>query len=164
MNQLQPELLKTCHRRAVNDVVFPANLTELFATVGTGDVRIWQTSTGKELRRIEVPNIKCNAIAFSPDGMSIVTAWHDGKLRAYLPETGKLIYEVPHAHHLDATAVVITDSNRQIISGGGEGAIRVWNLDLSNLKKPTVSLLETMKEHKCKITSIKVNSIQIQMN
>lgn len=156
LNQLQPELLKTCHRRAVNDVVFPANLTELFATVGTGDVRIWQTSTGKELRRIEVPNIKCNAIAFSPDGMSIVTAWHDGKLRAYLPETGKLIYEVPHAHHLDATAVVITDSNRQIISGGGEGAIRVWNLDLSNLKKPTVSLLETMKEHKCKITSIKL--------
>ena len=43
---------------------------------------------------------------------SIITAWHDGKLRAYLPESGRLIYEVPHAHHLDATAVVLTDSNR----------------------------------------------------
>ena len=56
---MEPELLKTCHRQAVNDVVFPANLGTLFATVGTGDVRIWQTTTGKELRRIEVPNIKC---------------------------------------------------------------------------------------------------------
>jgi len=112
MNKLEPELLKTCHRQAVNDVVFPPNLTDLFATVGTGDVRIWQTNTGKELRRIEVPNIKCNAIAFSPDGNSMITAWHDGKLRAYLPESGKLIYEVPHAHHLDATAVVITDDNK----------------------------------------------------
>ena len=44
--------------------------------------------------------------------MSIVTAWNDGKLRAYLPESGRLIYDVPHAHHLDATAVVITDCNR----------------------------------------------------
>merc|ERR1711937_693940 len=104
----------------------------LFATVGTGDVRIWQTTTGKELRRIEVPNIKCNAIAFSPDGKSLVTAWHDGKLRAYLPES------------------------RKIISGGGEGAIRVWNLDLSNTKKPIPTLLETMKEHKSKITAIKL--------
>ena len=51
-------------------------------------------------------------MAFSPDGMSIVTAWNDGKLRAYLPESGRLIYDVPHAHHLDATAVVITDCNR----------------------------------------------------
>ena len=51
-------------------------------------------------------------VAFSPDGMSIVTAWTDGKLRAYLPQSGTLIYEVPHAHHLDATAVVITECNR----------------------------------------------------
>jgi len=156
LNQLQPELLKTCHRHAVNDVVFPTQLNTLFATVGTGDIRIWQTETGKELRRIEVPNIKCNAIAFSPDGKSIITAWHDGKLRAYLPESGRLIYEVPHAHHLDATAVVLTDSNRQIISGGGEGGVRVWNLDLTNLKKPIATLLEEMKEHKCKITAIKL--------
>ena len=47
--------------------------------------------------------------------MSIVTAWNDGKLRAYLPESGRLIYDVPHAHHLDATAVVITDCNRFVI-------------------------------------------------
>ena len=47
---------------------------------------------------------------------------------------------------------------RQIISGGGEGAIRVWNLDLSNTKKPIPTLLETMKEHKSKITAIKVSS------
>ena len=53
-------------------------------------------------------------MAFSPDGMSIVTAWNDGKLRAYLPESGRLIYDVPHAHHLDATAVVITDCNRLV--------------------------------------------------
>jgi len=63
---------------------------------------------------------------------------------------------MPDAHHLDATAVVITECNRKLISGGAEGAIRVWKIDLSNLKKPTVGLLETMKEHKCKITAIKL--------
>ena len=49
-----PVLLKTCHKNDVNDIVFPANKNELFATAGVGDVRIWQTTTGKELRRIEV--------------------------------------------------------------------------------------------------------------
>merc|ERR1711892_255890 len=153
---LSKDLLKTCHGSAVNDIAFPNETSSLFATGGKGDVRIWETETGKELVRIEVPNITCNAVAFSPDGMSIMTAWNDGKLRAYLPQSGRLIYDVPHAHHLDATAVVVTECNRKIISGGEEGAIRVWKIGLSNLKKPTVSLLETMKEHKCKITAIKL--------
>merc|ERR1712137_1482423 len=50
----------------------------------------------------------------------------------------------------------ITDCNRKIISGGAEGQIRVWSINFSNKNKPTVSLLETMKEHKCKITAIKI--------
>jgi WD40 repeat protein len=151
-----PVLLKTCHKNDVNDIVFPANKNELFATAGVGDVRIWQTTTGKELRRIEikVPNITCHALAFSPDGNSLVTAWSDGRLRAYLPVSGKLIYEVPHAHHLEATALAITNCNTTIISGGCEGAIRIWRIDLSNPAKPVVSLEETMKEHKCKVTTI----------
>lgn len=150
----EPVLLKTCHRNDVHDVVFPKGQNELFATGGKGDVRIWQTVTGKELRRIEVPNITCHALSFSPDGNSLVTAWSDGRLRAYLPISGKLIYEVPHAHHLEATALAITNCNTTIISGGCEGAIRIWRIDLSNPEKPVVSLVETMKEHKCKITTI----------
>ena len=55
---------------------------------------------------------------------------------------------------------VITKSNlmnfRTIISGGCEGAIRIWRIDLSNPAKPVVSLEETMKEHKCKVTTITV--------
>ena len=58
---ISPELLKTCHGSAVNDIVFPRSTSALFATGGKGDVRIWQTDSGKELRRIEVPNITCNA-------------------------------------------------------------------------------------------------------
>ena len=48
--------------------------------------------------------------------MSILTAWNDGKLRAYLPQSGRLIYDVPHAHHLDATAVVVTECNRLVFN------------------------------------------------
>ena len=58
---ISPDLLKTCHGSAVNDIVFPRSTSALFATGGKGDVRIWQTDSGKELRRIEVPNITCNA-------------------------------------------------------------------------------------------------------
>jgi WD40 repeat protein len=33
-----------------------------------------------------------------PDGKSIVTGWSDGKLRAFTPQKGKLLYLIKDAH------------------------------------------------------------------
>ena len=46
---------------------------ELFATSSRNDVRVWHASTGKELLRIAVPNLLCNALEITPDGNAIIT-------------------------------------------------------------------------------------------
>jgi hypothetical protein len=35
-----------------------------------------------------------------PDGKSIITGWSDGKVRAFTPQKGKLLYIIKDAHAL----------------------------------------------------------------
>lgn len=80
----------------------------------------------------------------------ILTGWDDGKIRAFTPESGKLLYVIDNAHQIGVTAIATTHSScatsRQIISGGGEGEVRVWSVRNCKWK-----LQEAMKEkHKGK--------------
>ena len=150
------ELFASCHHKKINDVAFAANVSELFATCGNEDIRIWDAKQFRELSRIRRDNLVCNAIAFSPDGHSLVSAWNDNKIRAFGPQSGQQIYKIDNAHNLGVTALAITPNSRRIISGGGDGQVRVWDLTLT---RPYIQeLKETMKEHKSKVSCIKIKS------
>ena len=45
----------------------------MFATSSRNDVRVWHAVTGKELLRIEVANLQCNAVEITPDARAIIT-------------------------------------------------------------------------------------------
>ncbi|KAG5279889.1 hypothetical protein AALO_G00082690 [Alosa alosa] len=147
------KLIVTSHSSAVWDVAFPYGSSELFATCSENNIRVWHTETSKEMLRISVPNMTCNAISFTPDGKSIMSAWSDGKIRGFTPETGQLKLTVHNAHTIGVTAIAITRDNSRIVSGGGEGQVRVWEI-----LADSHSLLETMKEHKASINCIKIKS------
>ena len=53
------------------------------------------------------PGTICNAIEFLHDGKLIVSGWSDGKVRAFLPQSGKLAYSINEAHKdgVEVTAV-----------------------------------------------------------
>lgn len=62
------------------------------------------------------------------DGKSIITGWSDGKIRAFLPQSGKLMYVISDAHIHGVTAISTTSDCSRIISGGSEGEVRVWKI------------------------------------
>uniref|UniRef100_F7ASK1 Cilia- and flagella-associated protein 52 n=2 Tax=Ciona intestinalis TaxID=7719 RepID=F7ASK1_CIOIN len=143
----------SAHYEPVADVAFPVGCSELFATCSGDDIRVWHTLTSRELLRITVPNMICHAIEFMQDGHSLISAWEDGKIRAFLPESGKLHYTIDNAHNSGVTAIATTEDCKKIISGGGEGQVRVWDIsERTNIPR----LKEAMKEHKSAITCIKV--------
>lgn len=41
---------------------------------------------------------ECYCIAFMPDGKSLISGWSDGKIRAFGPQSGKLLYTIHDAH------------------------------------------------------------------
>ncbi|XP_056265803.1 cilia- and flagella-associated protein 52 [Pseudoliparis swirei] len=146
-------LISTSHSSAVNDVAICFGTSELFATCSEEEIRLWHIDKPTELLRITVPKVTCNALDFMVDGHSIISAWSDDSIRVFAPESGRLMLIIHDAHRMGVTAIAGTRDCKRIVSGGGQGQVRVWELEPHGHR-----LLETMKEHKATITSIKITS------
>eukprot|EP00164_Ancoracysta_twista_P002403 GFYU01003183.1.p1 GENE.GFYU01003183.1~~GFYU01003183.1.p1 ORF type:complete len:615 (+),score=173.33 GFYU01003183.1:168-2012(+) len=150
-HDLRAELRSTCHPEAINDVAFPQNYSEVFATCSVGDIRIWHARNSTELLRIQVHNLVCNCVTFNPDGSAIVSGWSDGKVRAFGPQSGKLLYVINDAHPKGVTAVSCTNDGTRLVTGGAGGEVRVWTIG-----RQSQQMIASMKEHKGAINSIRV--------
>lgn len=149
---ITPELRNTCHYERINDLAFPYEYSSVFATCSQNDIRVWNSTTRQELLRIEVPGLECFCIAFMNDGKSIISGWNDGKIRAFLPQSGKLFYVINDAHNHGVSAITATNDCRRIISGGDQGEVRVWEIG-----QQTQIMEASMKEHRARVSDIKVN-------
>lgn len=88
---LCPEQRNTCHYDKINDIVFPHNYSKVFATCSKNDIRLWNASNRHEILRLQVPNVEANCVCFTKDGKTILSGWDDGKIRAFYPQSGKLM-------------------------------------------------------------------------
>lgn len=142
------ELIQTCHHEHINDIAFPQGYSEVFATCGSSDIRVWHINEARELLRIQVPNVECICVAFFSDGGSIISGWSDGKIRAFAPQSGRLLYTINDAHSA-VTAIIGTNDCSRIISGGKEGNVRVWRIG-----PQAQTMVASMKEHKGPVNAI----------
>jgi len=156
-SDFKPECINSCHYSGVLDVAFPAGCSELFATCSKENIRVWTTESSTEVLRINVPNMTCHGVTFMQDGKSIISAWNDGKIRAFKPQSGALLYTIHDAHKQGVTAIATTSDSKRIVSGGGEGQVRVW--DISPQRQVMVA---AMKEHKGVVTCIKIRANNLE--
>lgn len=146
--------LFTCHTSVVYDLAFPHDYSAVFATASKNDVRVWSVDTLQELLRITVRNFTCSGVLFSFDGSQIVTSWNDGNIRIFTPETGRLLYAINNCHNKGVSAIAMSKDGRKLLSGGGEGQVRVWQVD-----QPNGALQAVLKEHKGPVSSIDVHQL-----
>ncbi|CAD7955187.1 unnamed protein product [Amoebophrya sp. A25] len=143
------ELRNTCHFERINSVCFPRHFSQVFVTSSCSDIRVWNAQQRQELLRIQVPNVECYAIDFSADGKAILTGWSDGKIRAFLPQSGRLSYVINDGHRNGCTALSATSTGTRLVSGGAEGEVRVWRLG-----GQSQSMEASLKEHRGRVWSI----------
>jgi len=153
VDSLTAELRNTCHHERINHVCFPMGYSEVFMTCSLVDIRVWNAATRQELLRIQVPNMECYCCDFMRDGKSIVSGWSDGKIRCFLPQSGKLSYVINDAHKNGVTAMATTADCGQIISGGMEGEVRVWRIG-----RQTQTMDASLKEHRSRVWCIKTRA------
>jgi WD40 repeat protein len=113
--------------------------------------------TRQELLRIEVPGLECFSVQFMADGKSIISGWNDGKIRAFLPQSGKLFYAINDAHNHGVTALAPTANCQRVISGGMEGEVRIWRIG-----KQTQIMEASLKEHRGRVANIRINKADTQ--
>ncbi|CAE8690654.1 unnamed protein product [Polarella glacialis] len=151
VDSLTAELRNTCHHERINQVAFPAGYSEVFATCSISDIRVWNATTRQELLRIQVPNMECYCLEFMQDGRSIISGWSDGKIRAFLPQSGKLLYAINDAHKNGVTALALASDCGRIVSGGMEGEVRVWRIG-----QQTQTMDASLKEHRGRVWCIRM--------
>lgn len=156
-DKINPELRNTCHYERINAIAFPVEYSELFATCSLNDIRVWNMKTRQELLRIEVPGLECFSVQFMADGKSIISGWNDGKIRAFLPQSGKLFYAINDAHNHGVTALAPTANCQRIVSGGMEGEVRIWRIG-----KQTQIMEASLKEHRGRVADIRINKADAQ--
>jgi WD40 repeat protein len=151
VESLTAELRTTCHFDRVNSVCFPRGFSDVFCTCSGAEIRIWNSNTRQELLRIQVPNLECYSVSFMRDGKSVISGWSDGKVRAFLPQSGRLMYVINDAHKNGCTAVTATSDCSKIVSGGMEGEVRVWKV-----LRQTQVMEVSLKEHRGRVWCIKL--------
>jgi WD40 repeat protein len=123
------DLTNTLHSESpigpVRDVSFGLRSDMFLVIDAAGFARIWDSSDYTVVLRVgpasRVEGLSC---AVGEDG-SVFTGWKDGYIRCYDPQTSALKWEVPNAHKGGVTSLFV--NNNYILSGGEDGALRVWS-------------------------------------
>jgi WD40 repeat protein/serine/threonine protein kinase len=92
-------------------------------------IRLWDLSSGEELRRFKGHGAGMWQSVFSPDGKRILSASLDRTARLWETETGKELRRFRHPHGV--AGVAFLPDGRYALSGsfGDDGIVRLWDLE-----------------------------------
>jgi WD40 repeat protein len=100
-------------------------------------LRLWDLTTGKELRRFEGHTKPVRSVAFAPDGRWALSAAEDQTMRLWDLETGKEIRRF-EGHASTVWSVAFSPDGRYALSGSGnydqakgltDGFVRLWDVE-----------------------------------
>lgn len=112
----------------------------------------------------QIEYAKCNCIEFVPDGKSVISGWTDGRIRAFLPQSGKLFWVINDAHKavnkdFGGVMCMTTAQNcEHILTGGQDGEVKLWCVGKQSRK-----LQSSQKIHKGQITALQMVGSNDQM-
>ncbi|KAL0589702.1 hypothetical protein ABG067_002251 [Albugo candida] len=141
-------LISENHHSEVISVKFAASspISDRFATISNDlTIRIWDVSEYRVL-------VKCSVhdggrpTSFYYSAHHFVSGWSDGCIRCHDAQSGSLSWTIGNAHSDGITAIVLSQIEHIMISGGLAGEIRVWDLRkrmmVSQLKQHTMTITQ----------------------
>jgi WD40 repeat protein len=141
-------LLRTLadHRGAVNAVVFTADDQQLFAAAGEaglfGEVRQWDTTTGKLIRVFEGHKDALYALALSPDGRTLATGSYDQKIKLWDVKAGKELKTLS-GHNGAVYALAFRPDGKILASASADRTVKLWDVTTGE-RRDTLS--QSLKE------------------
>lgn len=118
-------LLRTIeHTGVVDDMAFD-DRGVLASAHGDGSIRLWDVSTGREIRRFSGHPDRARAVAFEPDGKHLISGGDDRLVRRWDTESGVEIGK-PGKHAQPICGIAISKTGL-IASASDSRAIKLWS-------------------------------------
>jgi len=99
---------------------------------GGGDVRLWDSTTGREIRRLPGHREMVCWLAFSPSGRQLAAGANDGTARLWEIETGTLQHVLASPAR-GITKVAFSPDGRRLYASGADGFVRAWDTQSGGL-------------------------------
>src|SRR5206468_3339164 len=89
--------------------------------------RLWDAATGRPIGPPLEHRATVTAVAFSPDGRTLVTGSRDRTARLWDAATGRPIGP-PLVHQSGVNAVTFSPNGRVVLTGSGDKTARLWGI------------------------------------
>ena len=108
-------------------LAFSAPGRQALSCDGGGVLRIWDLSTGRQLRVFTGPQDHVTSAAFSPDGRLLATGASDGTVVVREAHTGLVLHRL-RRHRGEVSALALSPDARLLVSAGEDALLRIWNV------------------------------------
>jgi WD40 repeat protein len=116
------------HPDHITSLAFSPNGKLLAAASWDRSIRLWDTATGKEVRRLQGHENQVNAVAFAPDGRTLASGSVDQTVRLWDVDTGKSLRRFV-GHTFNVKAVAFSPDGKTLASAADDQTVRVWDVD-----------------------------------
>lgn len=113
------------HEEGVESVAISPDGKYILTTSDDQTARLWDASTGQEVRRFEHPD-KVKSGLFSPDGSYVLTGGSDSLAHLWETETGREILQLT-GHEKKVNSVAFSPDGKTILTGSNDQTARLWD-------------------------------------
>jgi WD40 repeat protein len=96
-----------------------------------GTVQVWDAGAGKELALLDKHSDGLWAIAFSPDGQTLLTHTPSGLVRLWKAATGEPMG--PEMSHPKVSTAALSPDGKLVLTGGWDNTARLWDVATGRL-------------------------------
>ncbi|MCX7665212.1 MAG: hypothetical protein N2112_06680 [Gemmataceae bacterium] len=114
------------HNAKANKVVFAGSNQQVLSASDDGTVRLWDLGNGREVRRYSPSKEKARGLAATRDG-KLFAVTYPNEIHLVKTETMERVHLLK-GHEGVIEALVFSEDGTQLVSGGDDTSIRLWNV------------------------------------
>ena len=115
------------HSSAVLSVSFSTDGKTLASGSDDKTIKIWDVTTGKEIRTLNGHSDGVESISFSPDGKTLASGSRDNTIKLWDITTGEEIHTLP-GHSSPVESISFSPDGKTLASGSYDKTIKLWDV------------------------------------